>query len=162
MMLNWEAIGAVGEIVGAAAVAVTLVFLAVQLRRNTSAIRSSSWQAVQDAEQRFDEFLAGDTKMLDVWARGSSQGVDSLASQAEKDQFFLIVKQMLGLYQTHYYQYERGMIEEEWWATWIEHFRRDVERFPGFRSVLLELYPTFRPSFREFVDAHVEVDDMVG
>ena len=35
--MNWEAIGAVGEIVGALAVLVTLVYLAMQIRQNTKA-----------------------------------------------------------------------------------------------------------------------------
>lgn len=35
--MNWEAAGALGEIVGAVAVVATLVFLAIQLRQNTQA-----------------------------------------------------------------------------------------------------------------------------
>ncbi len=35
--MNWEAIGAIGEIIGAAGVIVTLVYLAVQIRQNTAA-----------------------------------------------------------------------------------------------------------------------------
>ena len=33
--MNWEAIGAIGEVLGAAAVVVTLGYLAVQIRQNT-------------------------------------------------------------------------------------------------------------------------------
>ena len=36
MILNWEAIGAVGEIIGALAVLLTLIYLAMQIRQNTS------------------------------------------------------------------------------------------------------------------------------
>jgi hypothetical protein len=35
--MNWEAIGAIGEVLGALAVIVTLVYLAVQIRQNTAA-----------------------------------------------------------------------------------------------------------------------------
>jgi hypothetical protein len=40
--MNWEAIGAVGETVGALAVLVTLVYLAVQIRQNTKAVRAAA------------------------------------------------------------------------------------------------------------------------
>ena len=40
--MNWEAIGAVGEILGAAAVLVTLAYLAVQVRQNTKAERRTA------------------------------------------------------------------------------------------------------------------------
>ena len=34
-VINWDAVGAIGEIVGAAAVVITLLYLSVQLRQNT-------------------------------------------------------------------------------------------------------------------------------
>ena len=43
--MNWEAIGAIGEVIGAAAVVITLVYLAIQIRQsnqtNASGIRQS-------------------------------------------------------------------------------------------------------------------------
>lgn len=43
--MNWEAIGAVGEIVGALAVFLTLVYLAMQIRQNTKAIQATASHA---------------------------------------------------------------------------------------------------------------------
>ena len=40
--MNWDAIGAVGEIIGALAVFVTLVYLAQQIRQNTKAVNSAA------------------------------------------------------------------------------------------------------------------------
>lgn len=40
--MNWDAIGAIGEIVGALAVFITLVYLALQIRQNTRAVHSSA------------------------------------------------------------------------------------------------------------------------
>jgi len=47
--MNWEAIGAVGELVGAVAVVATLIYLAGQLRQNTNAVRSATYQAFNDS-----------------------------------------------------------------------------------------------------------------
>ncbi len=44
--MNWEAAGALGEIVGAFAVVISLVYLAIQVRQNTTAIAA---QAAHDA-----------------------------------------------------------------------------------------------------------------
>ena len=44
--MNWEAIGAVGEVVGAIAVVVTLVYLTLQLKQNTQSVQNSAWQAI--------------------------------------------------------------------------------------------------------------------
>ena len=37
--MNWEAIGAIGEVMGALVVIVTLGYLAIQIRQNTRALR---------------------------------------------------------------------------------------------------------------------------
>ncbi len=57
--LNWDAIGSIGEVISAAAVVVSLVYLANQLRTNTKAIRASaSW----DAEIAFAERNASNSR----------------------------------------------------------------------------------------------------
>ena len=40
--MDWNAIGAIGEIVGAGAVVITLIFLTAQLRQNTKAVEHST------------------------------------------------------------------------------------------------------------------------
>ena len=47
--MNWDAIGAVGEVSGAVAVVVTLIYLAGQLRQNTQALRSSTYEAINSS-----------------------------------------------------------------------------------------------------------------
>jgi hypothetical protein len=41
--INWEAIGAVGEVAGAVAVLVTLVYVATQIRQNTQSTRAMTY-----------------------------------------------------------------------------------------------------------------------
>jgi hypothetical protein len=44
--MSWDAIGALGEVVGAAAVVITLVYLAIQTRQNTRAVRHATERGV--------------------------------------------------------------------------------------------------------------------
>ena len=44
-IMNWDAIGAVGELLGASAVLVTLIYLAVQIRQNTSAAATATYES---------------------------------------------------------------------------------------------------------------------
>ncbi len=44
--MNWDAIGAIGEILGALGVLVTLVYLATQIRENTRSLQAVSLQSV--------------------------------------------------------------------------------------------------------------------
>jgi hypothetical protein len=45
-MVNWEAIGAIGEVLGAAAVVATLGYLAVQIRKKSRAVKNSAAQSM--------------------------------------------------------------------------------------------------------------------
>jgi hypothetical protein len=40
--MNWDAIGAVAELLGAAGVIVSLGYLAIQIRQNTAALRGNA------------------------------------------------------------------------------------------------------------------------
>ncbi len=44
--MNWEAIGAIGEIVGAGAVVLSLLYLAAQIRQNSRIVRGTSVQSI--------------------------------------------------------------------------------------------------------------------
>ena len=47
--MDWEAIGAIGEIIGAIAVLLTIVYLADQIKQNTKAVKAATQQAISDA-----------------------------------------------------------------------------------------------------------------
>lgn len=42
--MNWEAIGAVAELIAAVGVVVSLLYLAIQIRQNTASVRASTYQ----------------------------------------------------------------------------------------------------------------------
>ena len=158
--MNWDAIGAIGETLGAIGVIVTLVYLAVQLKQNTKALRSNSWQAIQEAEQRFDDLFSRDPAIGDLWVRASNGGLECLDSDAERFQFMSLAKQLIDQFQTHHYQYERGMIETELWKTWVTQFKADVASHRGLREVIELRRQHFRPSFRTFVDENLQEDEV--
>ena len=49
--MNWEALGAIGEIVGAIAVIATLGYLAVQIRHNSRSVEASTRVSVGQARR---------------------------------------------------------------------------------------------------------------
>src|SRR6188472_1252306 len=74
--MNWEAVGAISQIVGAVLVGITLIYLAVQLRQNTSALKSSTFLAIST--------LMGST--MEVWATHSDLALLLIKAQAGLDE----------------------------------------------------------------------------
>ena len=70
--MNWEAIGAIGEILGAAAVVATLIYLAKQLGQNTRALRSSSYDSYNETANALSDFQALHARELaDIFDSGT-------------------------------------------------------------------------------------------
>ena len=65
--MNWEAISAIGEIVGAIAVVVTLVYLTVQVRSATAATQAATVQAAAALDQDFLLALGSDPALAQLW-----------------------------------------------------------------------------------------------
>ena len=57
--MNWEAIGVVAEVVGAAGVIITLVYLAIQIRQNTASTKSLTQQQLFDSVMQVNCRIAG-------------------------------------------------------------------------------------------------------
>ena len=68
--MNWEMIGAVGEILGAAAVIATLAYLSRQIRASTQATRRAAMQEILDQTGYFLDNLSSTSETAGVWGRG--------------------------------------------------------------------------------------------
>ena len=69
-MLNWEAIGAIGEVVGGVAVIATLLYLAIQIRQNAQSVRNAASLSVNEGLAEINRRLSNDAEFADLWLRG--------------------------------------------------------------------------------------------
>jgi hypothetical protein len=67
--MNWEAIGAIGEIVGAATVVATLFYLAIQIRQNTKVSRADMTKDLYLASRSALLDLSGNKELATIWAQ---------------------------------------------------------------------------------------------
>ena len=107
--MNWDAVGAIAESVGALGVIFSLVYLALQVRQNTQQIRLSRFQETSSSLQ--DGFApiynAGN---LAIWYKGHHKPDD--LDEEEAYTFFLFMERQLYNVQNIIYQYENGLIDE--------------------------------------------------
>ena len=120
--MNWDAIGAIGEIVGALAVVVTLGYLAVQVRQNSQAVKNS---AAQSLLSEANESLRVASSHPDT-ARAVilGQTLFEELSEAEKAQFITWMFSWMRTIEQAYFQYEQGYIDEEIWEGHTAHHRQ--------------------------------------
>ena len=56
--MNWDAIGAIGETLGAIAVVVTLIYLAAQIRQNSRFVKAATYHSTMRARNEFNFAVA--------------------------------------------------------------------------------------------------------
>jgi len=112
--VNWEAIGALGEIVGAGAVVVTLIYLAGQVRQATRATRAASFQAASALEQEFLLSVGQDPGTARTWA-AFMFGDPTTLSDDERAQGFFLMASILRRLENFHQQHLLGTISLEAW-----------------------------------------------
>ena len=110
-MINWDAIGAIAEILGATAVFVSLIYLAVQTRQNTRALRSGAFQQVRDSFSNVSMAMAQDPNLAMLLARADDEDF----SEVEKQQTNFLLTTQIRKGESAYFQSTDGTLQRESW-----------------------------------------------
>lgn len=113
--MNWEAIGAAGELFGALAVVLTLGYLAAQVRQNSEGMKVA---AKIDIEKSFGEYtglLVKDSALLKLQLKGM-KGEE--LGEIEDAKFSLLMQKATRNFSSMYYQYQtQGLSEDQWYES---------------------------------------------
>ena len=118
--MNWEAIGAVGEVVGAVAVVATLGYLAVQIRQNTKMMKSSMRQQLARASQ---DGLIQFAEHAGILSKIFVEKDTAWSSPAEAMEAELLVTAFFRNWENHAWQHRQGLVDTEEWNGIVEDIR---------------------------------------
>ena len=107
--MNWDAIGAVGEIVSAIAVIVTLAYLAVQIRDGARASRSAAVTDATTAMQAWYQELGSNSESATLFLEGL-KNPDSLPKR-DQFQFVMMVHAAFLAFQRTYFLSHAGTLD---------------------------------------------------
>ncbi len=131
--MNLDSAAAIGEIISAVAVVISVVYLAIQVRGNTRATQAASVQNMLDgARDRIVNPTITNSEVADVHARGLSS-FDEL-DRIEKTRFtFLLIEHVVQL-QNVLSLHKQGLLSEVDYTTWLAYVGAFI-RTPGGRKV---------------------------
>ena len=149
--MNWDAIGAIGEIAGAIAVVATLLYLSKQIRQNSRSVEISALRDTTAQWNHWSEMLATSADLADIVAKGnhsygSLSESESLRYGAFVQSFFDNVESYCDLVSKHQVDRDLAVLESivarrieasgfsVWWSentkdygddfvSWIENIR---------------------------------------
>ena len=125
--MNWEAISAIGQIVGALAVVISLIYLAREIRSNAHSARLAS----MDTVIRWLGELVAHPHLRELYYRGihdfeSLKGADLVG-------FSMLMDQLFYIYQEMYYQQLEGHLDQRVWGM-TEAPIRELIGYPGIQA----------------------------
>lgn len=108
--MNWEAAGAIGEIVGAIAVVATLFYLARQVQDSARQTRMNTLAEMVTIYN--DSFLPiyNSRENMEIWVRGLERP-DAL-DDVEREIFFLFYRRLLNPFETAVQQRDQGILDD--------------------------------------------------
>jgi hypothetical protein len=129
--VNWEAISAIGQIVGAFAVVISLIYVAREVRRNSRATQLAAMRSIHDAFNRWSQQLGQYPHLAEVYYRGiydfeSLQPTDFVRFSAFLHPAFRLLEEA-------YYLQAAGHLEKGVWQAW-EAMARDFNAYPGVQA----------------------------
>ena len=153
--MNWEAIGAFAELLGAVGVIVSLVYVATQVKHGTTATKLDTAVGVMETTRALTDPLTGSREFSHlVFSALRGEELDHPGDRIHVHAWFFAV---LKTVENAHYLFERGALEaevwknwEDWWSYWL--------RMPGFASYWHDRRHVFRESFCTVVDGWMETE----
>jgi hypothetical protein len=148
-------LGSIGELVAAIATVATLIYLALQIRHNTQATRSSSFHAISDSMNHVNLSVAQTPELARIWVAGSADR--SSLSDEERHQYDLILLSYFHVFETVHYQARVGAGEKDLVVA-EERSLTALLATPGVRSWWDENPYAFGPEFRSYLEKFLVSD----
>ena len=146
-------LGSIGELLAAVATIATLIYLARQLRANTSAVRGDSRRASRGSSSASNLLIASDPAVAALF-RAGLKDFHALTPDQHTQFSFLLAEQMAA-WSNAYEEFDSGLIDIQF----VENQNIAYLRFlltPGGRAWWAAYRTDYPPTFRAHVDTHLK------
>ena len=146
--MNWDQLGAIGELVSGIAVLATLLYLAVQIRQAKHLMLSNAHQTRTDRNILLTRFMANDEQSL---KRSIGQLELDELSELEKQRAVYAFSMTMRHFEDMHYQRQLGVVDEETWDANLRGAKQLVSTDTGAELWAMSRH-MFRASFALVID----------
>ena len=153
MELSLEQASNLAELIGVALVIVSIVYLTIQVRQNTKAMRI---QTVHELSALFIEAQSGlaiNGELMSLYQRGQLEyeSLDAL----EQGRFGTESAALMRIFSNLHYQYLQGALDEEEWLG-FKATVDDLFTYSGFQTVWRLRKHHYSAAFQQYIDSTLE------
>ena len=137
------------EIIGTAAIVISLIYVAIQIRQNTRATRLSTAQNISHEVREVTGLMASDMQMAEVHLKGITE--IGLLSPPEKHRFYLFLSALYRVYENAYYQNQEGALDPHVWQSVVRQLLI-TRQSSGYQAYWIDRKDLFSEPFQNFVE----------
>ena len=153
--MDWEAVSAVSGVFAAIFVAVSVVYLALQVQAGTKATRSQTYYLATAALADMAALIASNENLSRIVRIGWNSPDD--LSEDEFVQYSYLMTSFLRRYENVYFQHKSGLVDEDFWRGHRENLLWAFRR-PGMQRVWRDRQHSFSISFQEYLGRSGDID----
>jgi len=147
--MNLNDLANLAQIMGAVAVVISLIYVALQIRQNTNAVRSATVQTVHEHFAKWYHLVAADDELAKIVANGL-RDYASLSEQ-ERVRFVAAFMSFLSYSQNAFLKWRQGLLASPLWLGW-ELVIMNLVCAPGGRAFWKDRAYMFGDEFRQYID----------
>ena len=158
--MNWDAIGALSELLGAAAVVLTLLYLSRQIAHQNQALKTTTRDSVFRQLQEYNNVVMGDDRLGGLFQRGMAEADPVGFTSDDRARMVHAMFGFFKIYENIYFHRLEGSISEEAWQQNRQILFLYASQ-PGGRAYWEKRRPAFEPRFQMMLDAALDNDAAV-
>ncbi len=147
--MTLEELAYISQILGVIAIFASLIFVGLQIRQNTRALKATSHHAITDSFNAINNLFVSDPKVARLWRLGMA-GAEGLDDDERVSYSFMSLGYMR-IFETLYYQYNNGTLDKKLFDAELKTLKWSVT-YPGFQAWWAVNPISLSTEFRAFID----------
>ena len=144
-------LGAIGEFVASFGVIASLIYLAIQMRQNTQAVRLNTAQVVTEELQQMFSLLASDESLSEVFlAAGKNEDL----SDVHRVRYYTFTSNIMRVCENAYLQRRENAISEEHWEG-VRNMMVDYTKMRAFEVYWHDRKHWISQNFQNFLETEI-------
>ncbi len=148
--MSLSELGSLGEFVGSIAVFVTLIYLALQIRQNTNAIKGANEKQMTDDIQEWVKQIVSDDELRDIWHR---MAIGQPINAQESLRLLWLMVYWFNMCEGWYRLHQRNLISQQAWEA------RLTEAIANLQHPLIDEWwrtkaASLSKDFRTYIEEH--------
>ena len=144
-------LGSLGEFIASFGVLITLIYLAIQMRQNTKAVRLNTARAVTEELQNTFGLLASDENLSEVFMEAAQ---NEELSGINRLRFYTLMSNLVRVYENAYLQNREQAAAADHWGG-LTRMMIDVTAMPAFPFFWEDRKHWFSDDFRLHMDTEI-------